>query len=68
MLTSNTGSASLVLVREGDISPPVISSLLDNSLVVSDVLLVLVGVRGGISSSCTLTGIIVTLGDGSILS
>ena len=46
-----------------------ISSLLDICLVVSDVLLFLVGIGGGISSSCTLAGIIVTPGiDGSILS
>ena len=59
-----------------------ISSSLDICLVVSDVLLVLAGIGGGISSSCTLAGIgggisssctlagiIVTLGiDGSISS
>ena len=56
------------MVRE-DVSPPVISSLLNVCLVVSDVLSVLAGIGGGISSSCTLAGIIVTLGDdGSILS
>ena len=46
-----------------------ISLSLDVCLVVSDVLLVFVGIGGGISSSCTLAGIIVTLGiDGSISS
>ena len=46
-----------------------ISLSLDICLVVSDVLLVLAGIGGGISSSCTLAGIIVTLGiDDSISS
>ena len=45
------------------------SSLLYQCLLVSDVLSVLAGIGGGISSSCTLVGIIVTLGiDGSISS
>ena len=79
---TNIGSISLILVREGDVSPLVISSSLDLCSVVSDVLSVLAntggcisssctlaGIGGGISSSCTLAGIIVTLGiDGSISS
>ena len=39
-----------------DVSLPVISLSLDICLVVFDVLLVLAGIRGGISSSCTLAG------------
>ena len=54
---NNIGSTSLILVREGEVSPPVISLSLDICLVVFDVLLVLAGIGGSISSSCTLAGI-----------
>ena len=50
---TNIGFTSLVLVREY-VSPPVISSSLDICLVVSDVLLVLAGIGGGISLSVTV--------------
>ena len=50
VLASNVGSTLLVLARE-DVSSPVISSSLDDvCLIVSDVLLALAGIVGGISS------------------
>ena len=55
-LASNIVFTSLVLARK-NVSRPVISLSLDICLVVSDVLLVLAGIGGGISSSCTLAGI-----------
>ena len=61
--TFTIGSTSLVLMTR-DVSLPVISLSLDICLVVSDVLLVLAGIGGGISSSCTL----LVIGDGISLS